>query len=156
MDLTRALQSTLFQNPGVVVWAFRTKHGRMEILGYDIGLPRIHHFHFIMCLVSLVFTLDELREVLSEAVENVGALSGLYGSPEKHQTRAQTLSNGLLPWIVRYHSSPSKLAQDTRDTATLTKHNITLARLGKPLYLQPRSTIKVNRFFLLSLVLSEA
>ena len=38
-------------------------------------------------------------------------------------------------------------AQDTRGTPTLTKHNITLARLGNLLYLQPRSTIKVNGFF---------
>ena len=44
--------------------------------------------------------------------------------------------------------------QDTCGTHTLTKHNITLARLGYLIYLQPRSTIKVNRFFL-SLVLSK-
>ena len=36
---------------------------------------------------------------------------------------------------------------DTRGTPTLTKQIRTLARLGNLLYLPPRSTIKVNRFF---------
>ena len=38
-------------------------------------------------------------------------------------------------------------AQDTRGKPTLTKHNITVARLTSLLSLQPRSTIKVDRIF---------
>ena len=47
------------------------------------------------------------------------------------------------------HQSLSKYltAQDTRGTPTLTEHNRALARLGNLLYVQPRSTIKVNCFF---------
>ena len=39
------------------------------------------------------------------------------------------------------------IAQDTRGKPTITKHNRTFARLINLLYLQPWSTIKVNRFF---------
>ena len=47
------------------------------------------------------------------------------------------------------HSSPLRLVkyligQDTHVTSTITKHNITLVRLGNLLSLQPRSTIQVN------------
>ena len=53
-------------------------------------------------------------------------------------------------WVLTaLHQSLSKYltAQDTRGTPTITKHNRTLARLGNLLYIQPRSTIKVNRAF---------
>ena len=56
------------------------------------------------------------------------------------------------------HQSLSKYltAQDTRGTPTLTKHNRNLARLRDLLSLPPQSTtIKVNRVFFLSLVLSK-
>ena len=49
--------------------------------------------------------------------------------------------------VTALHRSLSKYltAQDTCDTPTLTKHNKILARLDNLLYLQPQSTIKVNR-----------
>ena len=58
--------------------------------------------------------------------------------------------------LTALHQGLSKnlTAQDTHITPTLTKHKQTLARLGKLLFLQQRSTIQKNGPFL-SLVLSK-
>ena len=71
-------------------------------------------------------------------------------------TSTIVLPNKCCSGFTALHRSLSKYltATDTRGSPTLTKHNRTLARLGNLLYLQPRSTIEVNRVFL-SLVLSK-
>ena len=72
-------------------------------------------------------------------------------------TEHVTISPNLIVLVTALYHSFSKYltSQDTRGPPTLTKRNRTLARLGNLLYLQSRSTIKLNMFFFLSVVLCE-